>query len=265
MKTLANHQLIYDKDCPMCKVYSQAFIKTKMLDENGRKNYRELSADIKCLLDLDKARNEIALVDHTEKKVYYGLDSLLIIIGNSFPFLEKIGRIGFIYWFFQKLYKMVSYNRKQIIPSKYDILENACVPDFNLKYRILYLIFGLLFSTYLLNQIFINSDYHQDYLLAFILIFGIYLWQTGFIFQSKIENVFNYLGNLNTIIISGSALIYMVSIFEMPATLSTVMILILIFLMVLDHFRRGQILKMNLYSSIAFLSYFVGIYLIFNL
>lgn len=246
MKTLSNHQLIYDKDCPMCKVYSQAFIQTKMLDKNGRQNYRDLCTETKNLLDLDKARNEIALVNYTEKKVYYGLDSLLIIIGNSFPFLEKIGRIGFIYWFFQKLYKLVSYNRKQIIPSKNDILENACVPDFNLKYRILYLIFGLLFSTYLLNQIFINLGFHQDYLLAFILISGCFLWQTGFLFQCKIEIIFNYLGNLNTIIISGSALIYMASIFKMPSTLSTILILILFFLMVLEHFRRGKILKIKL-------------------
>jgi predicted DCC family thiol-disulfide oxidoreductase YuxK len=37
MKTLENHTLFYDKDCPMCNIYTARFIKTKMLDANGRK------------------------------------------------------------------------------------------------------------------------------------------------------------------------------------------------------------------------------------
>ncbi len=37
MKTLRNHTLIYDKECPMCNLYSKGFIQSGMLDENGRK------------------------------------------------------------------------------------------------------------------------------------------------------------------------------------------------------------------------------------
>ncbi len=105
----------------------------------------------KTLVDFDRAKNEIALVDHNRNKVVYGLDSLLLIIGNSFPLLEKIARIQTLYWFFKRLYSFVSYNRKQIIPSAKNKTEQSCVPDFNLKYRIAYIAFTVIFSAYILS------------------------------------------------------------------------------------------------------------------
>jgi predicted DCC family thiol-disulfide oxidoreductase YuxK len=43
MKTLNNQTLLYDEDCPMCTFYTAAFIKTKMLDTNGRKPFVTLT------------------------------------------------------------------------------------------------------------------------------------------------------------------------------------------------------------------------------
>jgi len=131
MKTLQNHTLIYDNECPMCNIYSKGFITCGMLDENGREAFTELTLKNKNLIDFKHAKNEIALVDHNKNEVIYGLDSLLLIIGNSFPFFGKIARIQPLYWFFKKLYSFVSYNRKQIIPSKKDDTEQSCIPDLN--------------------------------------------------------------------------------------------------------------------------------------
>lgn len=105
MKILNNHTLIYDNECPMCNLYSKGFIKSGMLNENGREAFTELSLGNEKLIDFNRAKNEIALVDHEQNKVIYGLDSLLLIIGNSFPRLEKI-RIKPLYWFFKKLYSL---------------------------------------------------------------------------------------------------------------------------------------------------------------
>ena len=44
MKTLENHTLLYDKDCPMCEVYSSTFIKCGMLEKDGRENFSQMSA-----------------------------------------------------------------------------------------------------------------------------------------------------------------------------------------------------------------------------
>lgn len=93
MKTLNNHTLIYDNECPLCDLYSKGFIKSGMLSENGREAFTELSLSNEKLIDLNRAKNEIALVDFKKNIVIYGLDSLLLIIGNSFPTLEKIAFI----------------------------------------------------------------------------------------------------------------------------------------------------------------------------
>ena len=43
MKTLSDHTLIYDNDCPLCVGYTNAFLKIKMLDKNGRKAFGKLT------------------------------------------------------------------------------------------------------------------------------------------------------------------------------------------------------------------------------
>ncbi|MCJ8155315.1 DUF393 domain-containing protein [Chryseobacterium sp. SSA4.19] len=127
MKTLENHTLIYDNKCPMCNIYSKGFIKSGMLDKNGREAFTKLSFRNKNLIDFNRAKNEIALIDHKKNKVVYGLDSLLLIIGNSFPLLAKIIRIQPLYWFFKKLYSFVSYNRKQMAPSVKDDTDQSSI------------------------------------------------------------------------------------------------------------------------------------------
>lgn len=161
MKTLKNHILIYDNDCPICNVYSKGFIKAGMLDENERETFSEISPETKNKIDVHRSKNEIALIDIKNNTVIYGLESLLAIIGNSFPKLEKIARIKLFHWFFQRLYKFVSYNRKQIIPSAKDLTKDNCVPDFNLKYRLLYPGFVLMFSAYVLG--FYNQRLFPDF------------------------------------------------------------------------------------------------------
>ncbi|MFP9113813.1 hypothetical protein ACLI1A_07705 [Flavobacterium sp. RHBU_3] len=86
MKTLRHQTLVYDKDCPLCRAYTAGFVKTGMLDENGRLPYADLNAESCAFVDADRARNEIALIDHKSKTVTYGIDSLLKVLGHSMPF-----------------------------------------------------------------------------------------------------------------------------------------------------------------------------------
>ncbi|HTB31863.1 MAG TPA: DUF393 domain-containing protein, partial [Bacteroidia bacterium] len=62
MKTLKNYTIIFDNACPMCRAYSSAFIKTKMLDDKGREAYQQMSRETAAVIDKDEARNGIALV-----------------------------------------------------------------------------------------------------------------------------------------------------------------------------------------------------------
>ena len=153
MKTLDNHTLLYDEDCPMCNVYTAGFIKANMLDNQGRKPFVNITAEEANYIDIQRAKNEIALVDTQNKRVYYGIESLLKVIGNSFPWMEKVGNWKPISYFLKKLYKFISYNRKVIVPSKPKIEHKInCIPDFNIKYRLFYIVFATLFTALVLFQ-----------------------------------------------------------------------------------------------------------------
>lgn len=255
MKTLKNHTLIYDNECPMCNLYSKGFTKCGMLDEDGREAFTEITLRNKILIDFNRAKNEIALVDHNKNEVVYGLDSLLLIIGNSFPLLAKIARTEPLYWFFQKLYSFVSYNRKQIIPSQKDNTEQSCVPDFNLKYRMAYISFVVIFSAYILS-IFsgkLNLNLERNFVRELAVCFGQILWQIIFLKACLKEKIWDYLGNMMTVSLIGTLLLIPALMTGFTPVFYMIYFGFVVFIMFLEHIRRCRILKLNALPTISWI------------
>ncbi len=145
--------LIYDDDCPLCSAYTQAFVKTGMLQKEGRKSFREVDDATFALVDKNRCHNEIPLIDKETKQVWYGIDALLEILGNKVPLIKIVGNIKPVKWALQKFYKFISYNRKVIVAKKtgagYD-----CSPDFNTHYRVIFLFIFLLFNSLMLSPLY---------------------------------------------------------------------------------------------------------------
>ncbi|WP_336959101.1 DCC1-like thiol-disulfide oxidoreductase family protein [Chryseobacterium contaminans] len=255
MKTLKNHTLIYDNECPMCALYSKGFTKCGMLDTDGREAFTEISARNKNLIDFNRAKNEIALIDSENNKVIYGLDSLLIIIGNSFPLLEKIARIQPLYWLFKKVYSFVSYNRKQIIPSEKDNTEQSCVPDFNLKYRVAYIIFVALFSAYILSVYSDKSGISlvPNFFRELAVCVGQILWQTLFLKVYLKDKIWDYLGNMMTVSLLGTLLLIPAMLTNFTPVFYLIYFGVVVFIMFLEHLRRCRILKLNILPTISWI------------
>lgn len=255
MKTLTNHTLIYDNECPMCNIYSKGFIKSGMLDENGREAFTELTLETKNLIDFKRAKNEIALVNYKNKNVIYGLDSLLLIIGNSFPLLEKIARIRPLYWFFKKLYSFVSYNRKQIIPSVKDNSEEACVPDFNLKYRLAYIASVVIFSSYVLSVFSakLSLNLNQNFVREFAICLSQIAWQTVFLRKYLNEKIWDYLGNMMTVSLIGTLLLLPTLFLNLNPISSIIYFGIVVCIMFLEHLRRCKVLNLNFLPTISWM------------
>lgn len=97
MKTLTNHVILYDANCPMCNIYTTAFIKTKMLDKDGRNAYQEIPTNICPYVDMKRAVNEIALVNTETGQVTYGITSLFKIIRNTIPYLSRFSTSGHLF------------------------------------------------------------------------------------------------------------------------------------------------------------------------
>ena len=257
MTTLKNHTLIYDNECPMCNIYSKGFTACGMLDENGREAFTEMTLKNREIIDFNRAKNEIALVDHNRNKVVYGLDSLLLIIGNSFPILEKIARIQPLYWFFKKLYSFVSYNRKQIIPSKKEDTNQSCIPDFNLKYRVGYILFVVFFSSYILSVFTAKLGLHlgQNFLREFTICLGQIAWQTLFLRAYLKDKIWDYLGNMMTVSLIGTLLLLPALLINFTFVFFIIYFGIVVFIMFLEHIRRCKILKLNFIPTISWIIY----------
>lgn len=239
--------LIIDEDCPLCRVYTSGFIKAGMLDENGKKPYCQLSDEEQNFIDVKRASNEIALVNNENKTVIYGIDSLLKVIGFSFPWMEKIGNLKPIKFFLKKLYSFISYNRKVIIPSKIKKeIKLQCVPDFNYKYRILYILFAVVTSSLLINKYNDNIIFLEILLFTTVLI----LIQSIILFKFTKEIALNYLGNFSTSILLGSLLlipiIILKSFLNLQEIINQIYFYLIISIVIVEIIRRIQIIKFNL-------------------
>lgn len=262
MNTLKNHTLIYDEDCPLCILYTAGFIKAKMLDNNGRKPFNQICENETNFIDIAKSQNEIALVDNENKKVYYGIDSLLKVIGYSFPWIEKVGNIKLINYFLKKLYQFISYNRKVIAPNKI-ANENVpqCIPDFNLKYRLFYIGFATLFTALILFHyahlitLLPNSNFGRELLLA--------LGQIGFqyLFIQKLtkEKQINYIGNIVTVSVIGSLILVPILLLNQFFLINEYVVLgwfgLTVTIMIFEHYRRVNILKLPKYLTATWILY----------
>lgn len=261
MKTLKNQTLFYDEDCPLCSVYTTGFVKAGMLDEDGKKPFSELSDEDLQIIDLQRASNEIALVDNKNKTVVYGIDSLLMVIGNSFPLLEKAARIRPINYLLKKLYSFISYNRKVIIPNRNAAKAISCIPDFNYRYRLLYIILAIAVTTLTLYcyaeliTVLSNAELSRE----LIIISAQIPFQCLFIMQFHRKAILNYTGHLMTVSLLGSLLLIPVLILSQLVLLPKTFILgwfgLSIIIMFAEHFRRIKILGLPVYLCYTWVLY----------
>ncbi|HEV7782991.1 MAG TPA: DCC1-like thiol-disulfide oxidoreductase family protein [Chitinophagaceae bacterium] len=147
---MKNKILIYDDNCPFCTWYSNLFVRYGFLDREGRKDFSSLSPALLEQIDMDRSRNEIPLLDKTTGKVHYGIDALLELLGQKFPWIKKTGRVAPVNWFLRKLYKLVSFNRKLIVARKCSEGVIDCSPDVNYFYRLAFMTICLVFNTLIL-------------------------------------------------------------------------------------------------------------------
>ncbi|MFV8333035.1 hypothetical protein [Flavobacterium sp. GSP14] len=273
MKTLINQTLLYDEDCPLCRVYTSGFIKVGMLDENGKKPYCQLSDEEQNFIDVNRASNEIALVNNENKTVIYGIDSLLKVIGFSFPWIETIGNLKPIKFLLKKLYSFISYNRKVIIPSKIKKeIKLQCIPDFNYQYRILYVLFATIITTFVLYKFSDSIPILPKYTIAreLILALGQIVFQGLFLIKLDKKTILNYIGNLMTVSLVGSLLLLPILILNLVDNIPEFVTLgwfgITVLLMLVEHSRRIKLLELSFYLSVTWVIYrIIALIIILNL
>lgn len=261
MKTLQHHVLIFDDDCPLCEAYTSAFIKTKMLDANGREAYGEMSANTCNLIDKDRARNEIALVNTKTGVVLYGIDSLMRVLAHSWPVFAPLFRWNLFRWLMKHVYAFISYNRKVIIPAVQK--QNACVPDVNLFYRWAYIVFTWLFTSMVLSKysVILNGVIPPSkFFREFMICGGQIVFQSVTLFFITPKKRLDYLGNMMTISFAGALLLLIVLGFAKLGVSTGSVFYAVVFmgvasLMFIEHWRRMKVLQIHWLASVSWVVY----------
>lgn len=209
MKTLDNHIILYDADCPLCSIYTKAFVNTGMLRESGRESYQQMPEQVCHFVDRQRAVNEIALVNSATGEVSYGIKSLFKVIGNAFPLFNPLFSFGPFSWIMSKIYAFISYNRRVIIPAK-KTDPKAIQPTFILKHRIAYLVFTWLVTSIILTEyaqllkplLPVGKTYRE-----FLICGGQVIFQGIIVSRLAVAKRWDYLGNMMTISFSGAMLL----------------------------------------------------------
>ncbi len=263
MKTLKHHTLIYDQDCPLCVAYTEGFIKSGMLDNEGRYPFQKIDEFKQSNLNTKRAVNEIALVDKQTQKVTYGLASLLKIIGTSFPMVERVGNQPIINYLLKKLYSFVSYNRKVIVSKKQNsTIANQCEPAFNYKYRLLYIAFAAITSAYILTafvaalpMVQLTTNFGFELLAVLLQI----PFQLVFLQEKDTKIMLNYTGHLITVSLIGALLLppilFINYVFALPVHILLTTFLMVVAFMIFLHKKRVDNLNLPPRLTISWILY----------
>lgn len=258
MNTLHNHVIIYDKDCPLCNLYTGAFIKTNMLDKNGRQNFCDFNPSVYPNMDVARSRDEIALVNTQTGHISYGIESLFKIIGHSFP----ICKVFFNAWLFRlavsKLYSFVSYNRKVIAPASEFEKTGSCTPSFNLTYRWAYIVISWVFTSIVLTRFAVRLDdliQPTNFFREWLICAGQIVFQSIVVSLINKKRLMHYLGNMMTVSNIGALLLLPLLLFQVHPVVYVLWFIPVVIIMLLEHNRRIGILQLSIWASISWVLY----------
>lgn len=268
MQTLKNHVILYDEECPMCKLYTAGFVKSGMLEKTGRACYQQMPDKLTGQLDPQKAADEIALVDRKTGEVQYGIRSLFSIIGHAFPVFRRLFAFGPFVWLMSKIYAFISYNRRVIVPPSSSGYRGP-QPSFILRYRVAYLLFTWLGTACILSHfapLLTGPVPAGGPLREYVICGGQILFQgaiASFVYRGK---VWDYLGNMMTISFAGALLLLPCLLLASWVRLSPVFCILYFLavagLMLLEHIRRSTLLKLGWTLTCTWIAYRTGVLLI---
>jgi predicted DCC family thiol-disulfide oxidoreductase YuxK len=260
MNTLKDHLILFDAECPMCSMYTKAFVSTGLIEKTGRAAYQETALETCPLVDRQRAANEIALVNQATGEVTYGIVSLFKVFAVALPMLKPLFEYKPFIWLMSKLYAFISYNRRVIIPAKNEHYQYQ--PTFKLHYRLAYLLITWVVTSYILTSYVhlmqgllpIGTGYRE-----YLICGGQIIFQGILITIVAKNKKWDYLGNMMTISFAGALLLLPGLILSTQFNLSPVFYALYFMavagLMLMEHFRRSKLLLGGSALTISWVCY----------
>lgn len=267
--------LVYDDACPLCSAYTNAFVKTGILQPAGRKCFAKLDTSVAEHIDMARGSNEIPLVNMETGEVKYGIEAMTDLLGARWPWITKLLSVKWIHWFFLKLYKLISYNRRVITATAFTQGNFNCTPDFNYKYRFAFMLMGLLFNSLMLvpvhAEVFAHTMFnHTSSLQLQMAHFALVLTNVLLACTLSPAKAFEFLGQVNMLAILANLLlvplILLNKYFIAESMLNNILLFINTGFIVKEYIRRMKyagiilnrvIVPVNVASIILFLAYLI--------
>lgn len=209
--------ILYDDNCPLCCWYTDAFVQTGLLEAEGRQSFTDIELEtLTEQLDLARSKDEIPLLDDQGGATLYGIDSLLYLLGQRWPWMPKVAGLTPIDWFLRRLYKLISYNRRVIVAKPTPANAFDCSPQFNYFYRYVYLAMALMVGGSGLWGYWVT--YAKPIVSVSLLLLFLVVVLLAFR-QPKREAMINYLGVMLTPLIPGGILLWLAVVMPAVSTL----------------------------------------------
>ena len=210
MKTNRHFAIVYDDQCPLCSAYTLWFVRGKWIQQADRISFSEIEKNKWGeWIDISRAKNEIPVAELQSGTIFYGVEGLTKILAQRYPVIERVAAISPVKYFLSRLYKIISFNRRIIVPAKACHTKFDCAPDFNLKYRISFMILSAIISSIItflfgasVNETISNNPWQSGF--YFLLISGTgWVLQILFVLFLKVRTRFSRTGILSIPMKSG--------------------------------------------------------------
>jgi uncharacterized membrane protein len=262
MKTLHGFIILYDAVCPLCRVYTNAFVQTGMLDQEGRQTYQEMPAACAVHVNQERAVNEIALVNPATGEVFYGIESLLKILGHAWPVFRPLFSCGLFIGMMKILYRFISYNRRVFLPVAVGIEPEAVQPGFHCGYRAAFLVFSWLLVSVILHwygaglvPVLAKGEWYREPLICG----GQLLFQGLCVGVLAPRKIWDYLGNMMVVSLLGAIVLFLFGLILKAVSAGAIWyagaFLLTAGAMLLEHVRRCKLMEMSIGFSISWVLY----------
>ena len=246
-----NKLLIYDADCPMCRVYTKGLVIAGALSAEQRSSSNALiNKEIVAKLDPVRSRHEIPLVDLDTGETHYGVDAVLTVLEGRWPRFSRFVREMMLFELARRFYAFISYNRRIIVPAvaeRQSILDLA--PDFNAGYRIVFLV--LLYTALLVSHLAAVGHFDP---LAMAMLAGQIGLTAAYIgrhsVDTRLANVLDYVGHLGMSILVGGVFKATGAALDIPALL-----VLGNAVMIWQHVVRLRVMQLPDYLNVLFIGF----------
>ncbi len=143
---LAEKVILYDDSCPLCQLYTEGFVRLGVLPRAGRVAFGQAPKqcpEVFKRLDVERGRVAIPLIDRTTGEILYGLDALFLLIGHKAAWLRPVLHQRWLKATIWPLYRLLSYNRRQIAGCAPPTTLFDCRPERHLGWRTAWLAIAL--------------------------------------------------------------------------------------------------------------------------